>query len=157
WGDHGWNLGEHGLWCKHCNFETSLHSPMIISTPWHKGGQNTEALTEFVDIYPSLIEICRLPRPDHLEGKSFMPLLENPDQKWKKAVFSRYKEGDSIKTDRYRYTEWTNGDGEVYARMLYDHQNDLMENINIADLPENQALVAKLQTMLQIGYRGLPD
>ena len=86
-----------------------------------------------------------------------MPLLENPEQKWKKAVFSRYKEGDSIKTDRYRYTEWTNNDDEVYARMLYDHHNDLVENVNIADLPENQALVAKLQTMLQIGYRGLPD
>jgi len=157
WGDHGWNLGEHGLWCKHCNFETSLHSPMIISTPWHKGGQKTEALTEFVDIYPSLVEICGLPRPDNLEGKSFMPLLENPDHKWKKAVFSRYKEGDSIKTDRYRYTEWTNDDGDIYARMLYDHHLDLAENINIADLRENQALVAKLQTMLQAGYRGLPD
>jgi len=105
WGDHGWNLGEHGLWCKHCNFETSLHSPLILSTPWHKGGQISNALTEFVDIYPSLAELCNLNLPDHLEGKSFVPLLDNPDLSWKEAVFSRYKDGDSIKTDRYRYTE----------------------------------------------------
>jgi len=153
WGDHGWNLGEHGLWCKHCNFETSLHSPMIVNTPWHRGNQKTNALTEFVDIYPSLCELSGLSLPGHLEGKSFAPLLEDPDQQWKKAVFSRYKDGDSIKTHRYRYTEWTNDQDEIYARMLYDHLNDPFENNNISKLSENKVLVEKLSKMLNAGWR----
>ncbi|MDT8302577.1 MAG: sulfatase-like hydrolase/transferase, partial [Sedimentisphaerales bacterium] len=106
WGDHGWNLGEHGLWCKHCNFETSLHSPLILRAPNIKAGSRTNALTEYLDIYPSLCELSNLPKPAHLQGKSFVPLLKNPNLPWKKAVFSRYFKGDSVKTDRYRYTQW---------------------------------------------------
>jgi arylsulfatase A-like enzyme len=77
WGDHGWNLGEHGLWCKHCNFETSLHSPLIVTGPGIAGGSKSNALTEYLDIYPSLCELCDLPQPGHLQGRSFVPLLEN--------------------------------------------------------------------------------
>ncbi len=153
WGDHGWQLGEHGLWCKHCNFETSLHSPMIISTPWHVGDQKTNALTEFVDIYPTICELCDLPMPDHLDGKSAVPLLENPNRPWKEAVFSRFKDGDSIKTDRFRYTEWSKTDGNVYARMLFDHIQDPFENLNISELPENQEIIQKLSKMLRDGGR----
>ncbi len=149
WGDHGWQLGEHGLWCKHCNFETSLHSPLIVRAPGVKGGVKTSALTEFVDIYPSLCELSNLPLPGHLAGKSFVPLLKNPNLPWKEAVFSRWKDGDSIKTAQYRYTEWYKEDGTVYARMLYDHYVDLAENINISELPENKEVVEKLSKMLQ--------
>ena len=148
WGDHGWQLGEHGLWCKHCNFETSLHSPMIVSSPGYKAGTTTNALTEFLDIYPSLCELCNLPQPDHLQGISFVPLLEKPNRKWKEATFSRYKDGDSIRTDRYRYTEYSNDKGDVYARMLYDHKEDPMENVNISKLPENKELAERLSRML---------
>ena len=155
WGDHGWNLREHGLWCKHCNFETSLHSPLIISTPWHQRGQKTDALTEFVDIYPTICELCGLSIPVNLEGKSMVPLLENPRRQWKKAVFSRYKDGDSIKTDRYRYTEWSNSEGKIYARMLYDHKKDPFENVNISELPENQELVDKLSKMLSNSWKAV--
>jgi len=155
WGDHGWNLREHGLWCKHCNFETSLQSPLIISTPWHKEGQKTDALCEFVDIYPTICELSGLSIPDHLEGKSMVPLLENPRRQWKKAVFSRYKDGDSIKTDRYRYTEWSNSEGKIYARMLYDHKKDPFENVNISELPENQELVDKLSKMLSNSWKAV--
>lgn len=151
WGDHGWNLGEHGLWCKHCNFETSLHSPLIISSPWHGRGKRTEALTEFVDIYPTICDLCEMPIDGHLEGQSMVPLLENPERPWKGAVYSRYKDGDSVKTDRYRYTEWTRENGEVYARMLYDHKKDPFENVNIAEYSENKALVEKLSIMLHGG------
>ena len=149
WGDHGWNLGEHGLWCKHCNFETSLHSPLIVTGPGIEGGQKCNALTEYLDIYPSLCELCNLPTPDHAQGKSFVPLLRNPNLPWKEAVFSRYFRGDSVKTDRYRYTEWRGKDGKVYARMLYDHHVDLVENVNIAELPRNKDVVEKLSKMLQ--------
>jgi len=149
WGDHGWNLGEHGLWCKHCNFETSLHSPLIVAAPGIKGGKKTNALTEYLDIYPSLCELCNLPLPAHLQGKSFVPLMKKPKRPWKKAVFSRYYNGDSVKTDRYRYTEWRRKNGEVYARMLYDHNVDWVENVNISERPENKELVKKLSKMLQ--------
>ena len=149
WGDHGWNLGEHGLWCKHCNFETSLHSPLIVRGPGMKAGVKTNALTEYLDVYPSLCELCGLPLPGHLQGRSFVPLLSNPNLLWKEAVFSRYIRGDSVKTDRYRYTEWRRKDGKIYARMLYDHSVDLVENVNISELPENKEVVSKLSKMLQ--------
>jgi arylsulfatase A-like enzyme len=149
WGDHGWNLGEHGLWCKHCNFETSLHSPLIVCGPGIKAGTRTNALTEYLDIYPSLCELCELPLPGHLQGKSFVPLLKNPDLPWKKAVFSRFQDGDSVKTDRYRYTQWRDKDGKMYARMLYDHSLDPFENVNISEEPENQQLVQNLSKMLE--------
>jgi len=149
WGDHGWNLGEHGLWCKHCNFETSLHSPLIVRAPGIKAGSRTNALTEYLDIYPSLCELCNLSLPAHLEGKSFVPLLKNPNLPWKEAVFSRYFRGDSVKTDRYRYTEWRDKKDKVYARMLYDHSVDWVENVNISERPRNRELVRKLSKMLQ--------
>lgn len=149
WGDHGWNLREHGLWCKHCNFKTSLQAPILVRAPGMKEGIQTDALTEFVDIYPSLCELCELPLPEHLDGKSFVPLMKNPDQEWKKAVFSRYYAGDSVKTDRYLYTEWRDKKGDVYARMLYDHKNDPKENVNIAENPENKALVSRLSNLLK--------
>ncbi len=149
WGDHGWNLGEHGLWCKHCNFETSLHSPLLVRAPGVKPGGRTNALTEYLDIYPSLCELCNLPLPAHLQGKSFVPLLKNPDLPWKKAVFSRYFRGDSVKTDRYRYTEWRRKDGKMYARMLYDHSVDWVENVNISERPENKEIVRKMSKMIR--------
>jgi len=148
WGDHGWNLGEHGLWCKHCNFETSLHSPLIVRVPRIEGGVRTNALTEYLDIYPSLCELCGLERPGHLQGRSFAPLLKKPDMPWKEAVYSRYFNGDSVKTDRYRYTQWRRKDGRIYARMLYDHKLDPVENVNIAERPQNRQLIKELSGML---------
>jgi arylsulfatase A-like enzyme len=149
WGDHGWNLGEHGLWCKHCNFETSLHSPLIVRGPGVKPGTKTNALTEYLDIYPSLCELCELPLPAHLQGKSLVPLLKDPNLPWKRAVFSRYYNGDSVKTDRYRYTEWRRKNGDVYARMLYDHSVDWAENVNVSERPENKKVVRSLSNMLR--------
>ena len=120
-------------------------------------GKTSRALTEFVDIYPTLAELAGLPLPDRLEGTSYVPLLEDPDRPWKKAVFSRYYNGDSIRTDRYLYTEW-HRKGELYARMLYDHVTDPRENVNISERPETAALVRRLSGMLKAGWRAaLPD
>ena len=161
WGDHGWKLGEHGAWCKHTNFENDTHAPLICRAPGQKAaGRHTQALVEFVDIYPSLCELAGLPLPSHLEGTSFAPLLAAPERSWKKAAFSQYPRGGgvmgySMRTDRYRLTRWLNRSGTEAARELYDHQNDPQENVNIADRPENKTLVADLTTQMQAGWKAV--
>ncbi len=152
WGDHGWQLGEHAMWCKHCNFETSTHVPMLISAPGFKANNRTDALVEFVDIYPSLAELAGLPTPDHCQGTSFAPLMRNADLPWKSAAFSRWNHGWSIRTDRYRYTEWRTN-GTVTDRMLYDHQTDADENVNISEHADNAVLVERLSIMLNRGWK----
>lgn len=151
WGDHGWNLGEHTLWCKHCCFENALRSPLIISAPMVDGftsGTRTDRLTEFIDIYPTLCELADIDQPNHLEGKSLVQLLENPKASHKDFAISRFKDGDTIRTDRYRYSQYTNKDGKVTARMLYDHNRDPDENYNIAANPEYSAVVDELSELL---------
>ena len=164
WGDHGWKLGEHAGWCKHTNFELDTHVPMILSVPgMTTAGQRTRGLTEFVDIYPTLSEICRLPLPGHLEGVSAVPLLKAPERPWKKAAFSQYPRGKvmgySMRTPRFRYTEWQDRQtGQVKARELYDHERDPGENVNAVEQPQYQADVRRLAQMLSGGWRAArPD
>ncbi len=156
WGDHGWNLGEHTLWCKHCNFKTSLRTPMILKVPGKTGGQQSACLTEYVDIFPTLCDVADLPKPDQLHGDSFASLLDDPNQEWKNAVYSQWYNGATVTTQDYAYTEWTNENGELYAKMLYDHHIDPDENVNIADAPENADVVKKLVGMLADGPVNLP-
>ena len=151
WGDHGWNLGEHTLWCKHCCFETSMHAPLIVKAPGIIGGRKTRGLTEFIDIYPALCELAGLSLPDHLQGRSFVPLLKNPDQHWKTAAIGRYRNGDTIRTDQFRFTEYTSGKGNFLARMLYDHHVDPGEDVNTAEQPESQQVVEGLTKQLHEG------
>lgn len=149
WGDHGWQLGEHSLWCKHANFKTSLNAPLIISSPGTKGGVKTEALVEFIDIFPTVCDLAGLPKPEQLHGKSFLPLFENPDLPWKEAVYCRYVKGESIKTKDYLYTEWFNDQEESYASMLYNHQQDSDENVNVSNDPIYSEKVSELQKLLR--------
>ena len=159
WGDHGWKLGEHAGWCKHTNFELDTHVPMILSVPGMKtAGQRTWALTEYVDIYPTLCQACGLSLPAHLEGLSMMPLVENPDRPWKRAAFSQYPRGKvmgyTMRTKRFRYTEWRDRKtSKVMARELYDHEKDPQENVNTVDVPEYERDVRRLARMLDQGWR----
>jgi arylsulfatase A-like enzyme len=163
WGDHGWHLLEHGLWCKHTNYEIATRVPLIISAPGMKiRGATTNALTEFVDVYPSLADICGLPLPKHLEGTSMKPLFDDPDQPWKKAAFSLYPRkvpgvgevmGHSIRTDHYRYVEWTNADKSFYKTELYDHRNDPHETISLALDPDYEDMVKELSGILHAGWQ----
>ena len=159
WGDHGWKLGEHAGWCKHTNFELDTHVPMILSVPGMKtAGRRSRALTEYVDIYPTLSELSNLPKPKHLDGLSMVPLLNNPDLPWKKAAFSQYPRGKvmgySMRTQRFRYTEWKDREtGKVMARELYDHSKDPQENVNAAAQPEYKKDVQRLALMLKRGWR----
>ncbi len=164
WGDHGWKLGEHGLWGKHTPFEWDCRAPLIISAPHlSAAGQRTWALAEFVDIYPTLCDLCGLARPDHLQGDSLAPLWQNPSRPWKRAAFTQWPKKDrddpdkiitgyAIKTDRYRYVEWTRVNTlTILARELYDHKTDPDENINLADLVDQQPLVQSLSRLLNHG------
>ena len=153
WGDHGWQLGEHAIWCKHSNFETSTHVPLLINAPGYKKNNRSNALVEFVDIYPTLCELVGLPLPAHLQGTSFVPLLSDPDVPWKQAAFSRWYNGWSLRTDRYRYTEWRNETGQITDRMLYDHNIDPDENVNISEKTDKRVLVNRLSYMLQKGWQ----
>jgi arylsulfatase A-like enzyme len=165
WGDHGWKLGEHGGWCKHSNVENDTNAPLLISVPGLKtAGQRTNSLAEFVDIYPTLAELCGLPLPEHLEGASLVPVLRDPTTAVKSAAFSQYPRGVdgrqlmgyTMRTDRYRFTRWVgrNDHSKVDAVELYDHQTDPQENVNIANSPENAELVARLTEQWQQGWRG---
>jgi arylsulfatase A-like enzyme len=137
---------------------------MILSVPGMKtASKRTRALTEYVDIYPTLCEATGLPVPDHLEGLSVMPLVKDPNRPWKKAAFSQYPRGKvmgySMKTDRFRYTEWQDRKtGKVLARELYDHKTDPDENTNAADNPKYKKEVTHLSKMLKAGWKAaLPD
>lgn len=150
WGDHGWNLGDHGLWCKHCNFEKALHTPVIVRAPGKPENLKTNALIEYVDIYPSICELAGLSKPFHLQGKSFVPLTENPDLPWKEEVYCRWIRGETIVTQTHTYTEWPGEkEGTTYSRMLYDLKNDPEETVNISEKPENKILVQQLSGKLK--------
>jgi iduronate 2-sulfatase len=91
WGDHGWHLGDMGIWGKATNYEIATRVPLMIWTPdMLARGKKTNALVELVDMYPTLCELAGLPLPGHLAGKSFAPLLDHPNQKWKTAVLSQF-------------------------------------------------------------------
>lgn len=157
WGDHGWQLGEHGLWCKHTNFELAARAPLLLRTPGGKAGVATKALVEFVDVYPTLAELAALPPAEGLEGTSLVPLLADPGRPWKSAAFSQYPRervmGHSLRMDRWRYTEWAEPGKPPVAEELYDHEKDPDENENVAGRPENAATMEDLRRRLREGWR----
>jgi arylsulfatase A-like enzyme len=145
WGDHGWNLGEHGLWCKHCNYETSLRAPIILKVPWLKGSLQTDALVEFVDIYPTLCDLAGLDIPGHVQGESLLKYMNDPGLPGKSYVFSRWYRGESVKNVDYRYTEWLDSGNTRFAEMLYDHRVDYAENQNISGDDQNADIIGVLR------------
>ncbi|MFW6277399.1 MAG: sulfatase [Prolixibacteraceae bacterium] len=157
WSDHGFQLGDQQNWTKHTNFELATRSPLIISYPDMKNsGERTNALVEYVDIFPTLCDLTGTPAPDYLEGISLKKLLKNPDRSWKSAAFSQYprgknREGFAIRTSRYRYVEWKRKDGEIVARELYDHKIDPQESHNVAE--KHPDVVAELSQKLAAGWR----
>lgn len=147
WGDHGWHLGEHGLWCKHCNYDRVMNAPLIIKAPEKAKGAKTNTLVEFIDIYPTLCDLTGLKKPKHLDGKSLEHVLVDPSREHKEAVFCRYQKGESVITKDYVYTAWLK-DGKYISQMLYDHKNDPSENINVAELPQYQQVVKTMNALL---------
>ena len=152
WGDHGWQLGEHGMWNKHSCFETSMHAPLLVAAPQAVGvrpGTRVKKLTEFIDIYPTLTELAGIPTPKHLQGRSLLSLMKNSLAAWKEYAVGRFRQGDTIRSGRHRFSEYTNTDGKMTARMLYDHVADPDENENVAERQANGKLVEELTRQLR--------
>jgi len=160
--DHGYHLGHHGLWQKGDLFEGSVRVPLIISVPDAvQKGLGTEALVELVDLYPTLVDLADLPMPDHLAGRSLRSILENPERPGRPSALTvgrsraiwmhpelegRQILGHSVRTPRFRYTEWSEGSDGVE---LYDYDTDPMEFTNLATLPAYADTVAAMQGMLE--------
>ena len=131
--DHGWSLGEHGLWAKHSPFDVATRIPLIVRIPGLDRGGRSPALVELVDLYPTIVDLLEIDSPGHLQGQSFEPQILDPVAPGKTAVFPRWKSGQVIKTDRYSMTTWQNPNGKIVARMLFDHATDRDEVNNLAD------------------------
>jgi iduronate 2-sulfatase len=154
WGDHGWHLGDHGMWCKHSNYEQATRIPVIVSAPGKAKGASTKALIESVDIYPTLCELAGIRVPNALDGKSFANVLAHPSQGHRDhtiQVYPRSKEGvgqvlgRSIRTERYRLVEWKawNASDDTAEWELYDYQTDPLETKNLAE--QQPSVVAQLR------------
>lgn len=142
-GDHGWHLGEHGFLGKHNLMNMSTHVPLIVRVPGMQKGK-TKSLVEFVDIYPTLCELCNLPFPEQLDGMSFVPILKDLKKEIKDKVYIQWEGGDNAVDWRYNYAEWEKG-----SRMLFDHQVDVEENKNRADDPSYKNVVKNMSSFLQ--------
>jgi arylsulfatase A-like enzyme len=154
WGDHGWQLGDHGLWHKHTNFELATRAPLLISVPGSKtAGLKCAATVEFVDVYPTLAELCGLPSPRDLAGSSLKTYIDNPAAPSTKVAISQYPKkapegavmGYSIRDDRYRATFYRLRNGsKIVGTELYDEQNDPNETVSLANKPEHKELLETL-------------
>ncbi|TKG97459.1 iduronate sulfatase [Puteibacter caeruleilacunae] len=147
-GDHGWQLGEHALWCKHSNFNKALNTTLIVRSPGMPAGQRSSSLVELIDLYPSFCELAGIDAPNHLEGMSFSPILKNSQEEVKKVVYSKMGDGWSAITKNYIYTEWLDKNGNVTNRMLFDHQDDPDENVNVAESPAKKKVVEEMTMLL---------
>jgi len=153
--DHGYLLGQHEAWQKMMLFEEACRVPFIVSYPGmsHRG-TSTRAITESVDMYPTVAELCGLKGPKELQGKSLVSVLQNPKSDFKDAAFSQLQrktgDGHSIRTDRWRYTEW--GNSGVLGAELYDHEIDPHEFTNLAKDKAHDDVVRDLKKRLHAIY-----
>ncbi len=146
--DHGYHMGEHGYWQKTTLFENATHVPLIIRTPGMKtAGQATAAPVEMIDFYPTLAELCGLTPPANLSGVSLNPVLKNAASMPRRSALSQYSDGYSIRTPRYRYTEW--GPAGLGGNELYDHAADPAEMVNLSGRTEHVQTVRELSQHLQ--------
>lgn len=152
WGDHGWHLSEKGMWAKGTLFEVSARSPLIISDPRRTQGQASPRVVQYLDMYPTLADLCGLPRPRHLEGAPLAPLLDNPRAEWNRPAYTVQVRGwflgRSVRTGRWRYTEWDEG---RRGASLYDLDADPHAMSNLAGDPKHAATVRELRTLLREG------
>lgn len=175
WSDHGYHLGEHGLWQKRSLFDESARAPLIIAGPQipeDQRGKTCQRVVEMVDVYPTLCDLLGLTPPPGLAGVSLRPLLEDPDSPWQRPAFTQILRlartpatltspleelpqvmGRAVTTERYRYIEWNGGDA---GRELYDHSIDPSEATNIAADPAQADLISELKALFPATVRADP-
>lgn len=164
-GDNGWQLGNHGLWNKHSNFEKAVRTTLIVSSPKQKQrGVRADGLAELVDLYPTLGHLAGIATPKDLEGRNLSPILDNAAKKVKSAAFSQFPRnvegvgtvmGYTIRTERHRYTVWRAMDPAKTFRVdeLYDYVADPQETVNVVDQPEYAKVRQELRNRLNAGWR----
>jgi iduronate 2-sulfatase len=166
--DHGYHIGEHTLWGKTSNFEYDAHVPLIVTAPGIPSGVKTSSLAELVDVFPTLVDLCALPKPEGLDGKSLAPVLRDPRARVHEAAFTQHPRpayfdrlpdgqpsamGCSVRTDAVRYTEWRDWKtGETIARELYDAARDSTELRNAIDAPELATEQKKAEALLKAQF-----
>ncbi|RPH40772.1 MAG: DUF4976 domain-containing protein [Planctomycetota bacterium] len=151
WSDHGYHLGEHGLWMKQSLFEESARVPLLIVAPGAKGnGKVSPRTVELIDLYPTLADYAGLTPPKDLAGASLRPLLDDPTKAWERPAFTQVQRagfpGHSARTERWRYVEWDDGKSGVE---LYDHENDPREFVNLAEDPKHAKVLQEMKALVQ--------
>jgi iduronate 2-sulfatase len=170
--DHGYHMGEHGLWQKQSLFEGSARVPMLIVAPGvAQAGAAAATPVSQVDLFPTLTELCGIPAPKNLQGQSLVPILKDPSAKGRGWAITQVVRGAvgragkaaaqgaagkrffgySLRTSRWRYTEWDEG---KQGRELYDHETDPEELKNLANDPAHAATVADLSANLRVAAKG---
>ena len=161
WGDHGWHLGDHGMWCKHTNYEQAARIPLVISSPGCAAGRKSHALIETVDVYPTLTELAGLPARHGLDGLSAAATVKSPDMQTRESVIHVYPRGErlgrAIRTKRFRMVEWKvpGADASNAEYELYDYEKDPLETANIA--AQHPATVEKLKALIAQHPEAIPQ
>ncbi|MFG0336199.1 MAG: sulfatase [Maioricimonas sp. JB049] len=146
--DHGYHMGEHGHWQKTTLFENAARVPLIMAGPGATArGQVTRTPAEMIDFYPTLAELCGLKPPKYLSGVSLVPVLKEPSATPRAAALTQYANGYSIRTERYRYTEW--GENGQLGTELYDHETDPQELTNLSEQARHGEVRARLSRLLR--------
>lgn len=151
WSDHGYFLGEKGLWYKRKAFERSARVPLFLKVPNGPEGMNCTKPVELIDLYPTLVDYTGHSVSKDLEGMSLRSLLENPKAKWKDYAITQIHhspgaQGYSLRTEKWRYTEWNNGEA---GKELYNHENDPEEITNLAENPKYSDVIKTLSSQLR--------
>ena len=159
WGDHGWHLGDHNMYCKHTNYEQSTRSPLIFSAGKNQIGKSNSP-TEFVDVYPTLCELAGIKTPENLDGLSLVPLMEKKVDKVKDFAVSQFpreddKMGYTFRNEKHRYTIWLTDNytsdrpfdaSLVVAEELYDYEKDPEERKNLIAEEAYKSVKANLKS-----------
>ena len=163
WSDHGWKLGEHGSWGKMTNYEDDTRVPFIIFDPRrHEPGRRCARLVESIDLFPTLCDLAGVPIPSSLEGRSLVPLLEDPEQPWAEAAYSQFLRdnpgdgygldrmwmGHAVRSSTHRYVAWRDFEtGELLAEELYDHREDPDENRSVRDNADQAGVLRRMREL----------